>query len=43
MDREVIEVDNFVDRPAGTLVEVSRLVVPETMVDIEAAARLRAG
>jgi enamine deaminase RidA (YjgF/YER057c/UK114 family) len=31
----------FVDDPASTLVEVSRLIVPEMMVEIEAIARLR--
>jgi enamine deaminase RidA (YjgF/YER057c/UK114 family) len=34
---------HFVDRPASTLVEVSRLVVPEMMVEIEAVARLPSG
>jgi 2-iminobutanoate/2-iminopropanoate deaminase len=32
----------FVDRPASTLVEVRRLVVPEMLVEIEAVARLPA-
>jgi 2-iminobutanoate/2-iminopropanoate deaminase len=31
----------FVDRPASTLVEVSKLVNPEMMVEIEAIARVR--
>ena len=31
----------FVDRPASTLVEVSKLVIPEMMVEIEAIARVR--
>ena len=30
----------FVDKPASTLIEVSRFVVPEMMVEIEAVARL---
>lgn len=30
----------FVDRPASTLVEVRRLMVPEMMVEIEAVVRL---
>jgi enamine deaminase RidA (YjgF/YER057c/UK114 family) len=32
--------DYFVDMPASTLVEVSRLQVPEMMVEIEAVARV---
>lgn len=31
---------HFIDRPASTLVEVSRLVDPEMLVEIEAVARL---
>lgn len=31
---------HFVDRPASTLVEVSRLVDPQMMVEIEAVVRL---
>ena len=30
----------FVDKPASTLVEVRRLVIPEMLVEIEAVARL---
>jgi 2-iminobutanoate/2-iminopropanoate deaminase len=30
----------FVDKPASTLIEVSRFVVPEMMVEIEAVARV---
>jgi 2-iminobutanoate/2-iminopropanoate deaminase len=30
----------FVDRPASTLIEVSRLVSPDMMVEIEAIARI---
>jgi 2-iminobutanoate/2-iminopropanoate deaminase len=32
----------FVNKPASTLIEVSRLVVPEMLVEIEAVARLPA-
>jgi enamine deaminase RidA (YjgF/YER057c/UK114 family) len=32
----------FIDKPASTLVEVRRLVVPEMLVEIEAVARLPA-
>ena len=31
---------HFVDKPASTLVEVRRLVIPEMLVEIEAVARL---
>lgn len=31
----------FIDRPASTLVEVRRLVMPEMMVEIEAVAHLK--
>lgn len=30
----------FIDKPASTLIEVSRFVVPEMMVEIEAVARI---
>lgn len=30
----------FVDKPASTLIEISRFVVPEMMVEIEAVARI---
>ena len=31
---------HFIDRPASTLIEVRRLVLPEMLVEIEAVARL---
>jgi 2-iminobutanoate/2-iminopropanoate deaminase len=33
----------FVNKPASTLIEVNRFVVPEMMVEIEAVARIPAG